>query len=111
VGGRKKKRKKEKEREIKKKKRKRKKKEKTGKKRHRPAGLGATISDTKLSYSSPTPRSTGLLNKLSVAQLIEKFPAFYGKERFITRSPKVPSFTLSSVLRRVHILFRSKFSI
>ena len=31
-----------------------------------------------------TPRSTALLEKLTVSQLVKKFPAFYGTRRFIT---------------------------
>jgi hypothetical protein len=31
-----------------------------------------------------TPWSRGLLEKLTVSQLVKKFPAFYGTRRFIT---------------------------
>jgi hypothetical protein len=31
-----------------------------------------------------TPWSRGLLEKLTVSQLVKKFPAFYGTQRFIT---------------------------
>jgi hypothetical protein len=30
------------------------------------------------------PRSRGLLEKLTLSQLVKKFPAFYGTRRFIT---------------------------
>jgi len=39
---------------------------------------------TYLLIYSLTPRSTALLEKLTVFQLVKKFPAFYGKRKFIT---------------------------
>jgi hypothetical protein len=34
--------------------------------------------------STPTPWNRGLLEKLTVSQLVKKFLAFYGTRRFIT---------------------------
>ena len=42
----------------------------------------------RFSYLQPTPCSRALLEKLAVAQLLKKCPAFYGTTRFITVSTK-----------------------
>ena len=42
-----------------------------------------------------TPRSTVLLEKLTVPQLVNKFPAFYGTRRFITAFTSARHLSLS----------------
>jgi hypothetical protein len=42
-----------------------------------------------------TPWSRGLLEKLTVSQLIKKFPAFYGTRRFITAFTRARHLSLS----------------
>jgi hypothetical protein len=62
-------------------------------------GLFATSRSTELSNGTfqdePTPWSRGLLEKLTVSQLFEKFPAFYGAGRFITESTRARHLSLS----------------
>jgi hypothetical protein len=64
-------------------------------------GLG---SETKL-----TPWSRGLLGKLTVSQLVKKFPAFYGTRRFITAFTRARHLSLLSQLNPVHALPPSHF--
>jgi hypothetical protein len=45
---------------------------------------GVKYSISSLSVIIITPWSRGLLEKLTVSQLVKKFPAFYGTRRFIT---------------------------
>jgi hypothetical protein len=40
--------------------------------------------------------STILFEKLTVAQMVKKFPAFYGTQRFITVFTKLPTFPIVS---------------
>jgi hypothetical protein len=42
-----------------------------------------------------TPSSRGLLEKLTVSQLVKKFPAFYGTQRFITAFTRALHLSLS----------------
>jgi hypothetical protein len=42
-----------------------------------------------------TPWSRGLLEKLTVSQLVKKFPAFYGTRRFIAAFTKAHQLSLS----------------
>jgi hypothetical protein len=42
-----------------------------------------------------TPWSRGLLEKLTVSQLVKKFPAFYGTQRFITAFTRAHHLSLS----------------
>jgi hypothetical protein len=42
-----------------------------------------------------TPWSRGVLEKLTVSQLVKKFPAFYGTRRFITTFTRACHLSLS----------------
>jgi hypothetical protein len=46
-------------------------------------------------YGGLTPWSRGLLEKLTVSQLVKKFPAFYGTRRFITAFTRARHLSLS----------------
>jgi hypothetical protein len=43
-----------------------------------------TQKQTRIITNQPSPLSRVLLEKLTVTQLVKKFPAFYGTRRFIT---------------------------
>jgi hypothetical protein len=53
------------------------------------------VVETYRRYKSITPRSRGLLEKLTVSQLVKKFPAFYGTRRFITAFKRARHLSLS----------------
>jgi len=53
------------------------------------------VSSITTAYYLLTPYSTVLLEKLTVSQLVKKFPAFYGTRRFITAFTSARHLSLS----------------
>jgi hypothetical protein len=68
-----------------------------------PVLSGVSQPESETGYSPPsniaikiylTPWRRGLLEKLTVSQLVKKFPAFYGTRRIITSFTRAPHLSL-----------------